>query len=81
MTAIEFANVIILIAGVVTAWCVSHKDRIYKKWGFAVGVSSEPFWLYTTAATGNWGIFALTLFYLAMNIRGFINHKDPDNEE
>jgi hypothetical protein len=75
MTLLDVVNGVIFVMGAVAAYCISSSNRKTKFIGFLVASLSEPFWLYATLKTGNWGIFLLSLWYLGCNIRGVINHK------
>lgn len=44
------------------------------RWGFVVGLCSQPFWIYATAKARQLGMFAISLLYLAIWIRGIVNH-------
>lgn len=76
MTLLDFANGLILVVGAVVAYSVSSSNRTVKFYGFLIGALSQPVWMYVTLATGNWGIFLLSIWYLGCNIRGAINHRD-----
>jgi nicotinamide riboside transporter PnuC len=34
------------------------------KWGFVLGLISQPFWLITSILNKQWGIFILTIVYI-----------------
>jgi hypothetical protein len=78
MTLLDAVNGVILLMGAVSAYCISSSNRKTKFIGFLVAALSEPFWLYATLKTGDWGIFLLSLWYLGCNIRGVINHRGND---
>lgn len=42
--------------------------------GYALGLASQPFWLYAAARSRQWGVFALSLIYVALWLRGIVNH-------
>lgn len=44
------------------------------RWGFVVGLCSQPFWIYATAKARQLGMFAISLLYLVIWIRGIVNH-------
>lgn len=35
----------------------------WHRWGFVVGMVSQPFWLYATWTAEQYGIFALAIYY------------------
>jgi hypothetical protein len=75
MSFLNFVNGLILIMGAFAAFSVSSSHRKIKFYGFLVAALSEPFWMYATLVTGNWGIFCLSVWYLICNIRGIYNHR------
>jgi len=33
------------------------------KWGFVIGLATQPFWFYTSFRHRQWGIFIASIFY------------------
>ncbi len=54
-------------------WLVNRKEE-WSKYGYLCGMLGQPFWLYSTYTTEQWGIFALSLFYLYSWSQGFKNY-------
>lgn len=54
-------------------WLLSNQGAS-QRWGWVLGLASQPFWLYSTAAAGQWGMFALSAFYTWIWARGLRNH-------
>lgn len=54
-----------------SAWCLAN--RRYRL-GFVVSLCVQPFWLYTTYKASQWGVFALSLWFVYNNMRGIRNH-------
>jgi hypothetical protein len=44
------------------------------RWGFVVGLASQPFWIYATAKARQSGMLAISILYLAFWLRGIVNH-------
>ena len=46
------------------------------RWGYVVGLASQPFWIYSTwvARPRPWGMLVLSLLYLAIWVEGIANH-------
>jgi hypothetical protein len=44
------------------------------RWGFVVGLISQPFWIYATARSRQLGMLAVAVLYLAIWILGIVNH-------
>ena len=56
----------------VTAIYLSQSDSPTKtKWACIFGLLGQPFWFYSSFATGNWGIFALCFLYTWAWYKGF----------
>lgn len=43
-----------------------------RHWAPVVGLLGQPFWLYSTGSTGQWGMFALCCAYTAIYAKGSI---------
>jgi len=56
----NISQIAIFIMGVFSIFLISNKN----KWGFVVGLLSEPFWFYTSIHNKQWGLFAITVVYL-----------------
>ena len=54
------AQIGITIFGVSAVILVARKN----KWGFVLGLASEPFWLITSYLHQQWGVFLLTVIYV-----------------
>jgi hypothetical protein len=52
-------QVAISVLGLTALILVSKKN----KWGFVIGLASQPFWFFTTFVHEQWGIFALSVAY------------------
>lgn len=55
---------------------VSGRSR-HARLGWALGLTSQPFWLYATFEAGQWGMFALAAFYSVAWANGLRNHWKP----
>lgn len=55
----EIAQVGIVVLGTVSILLVAKKN----KWGFVVGLLSQPFWLYTAYIHNQWGSFLVSIIY------------------
>lgn len=63
----------ILILSAAAMWLVSGHGR-HARYGWALGLASQPFWVYATFTAEQWGMFALSIFYTATWWRGLRNH-------
>ena len=64
---------LILVAGACTIFLISCRGRTWRLAGFALGVCQQPLWFYDTWMHGQWGIFLLSIWYLAMYFNGIRN--------
>ena len=73
----------IMIFGCSAIWLVSRKED-YRKWGYLIGLISQPFWFYSSYKAEQYGIFFLSLFYTYSWTQGvynfiYIPHKEKKN--
>lgn len=61
---------IIAICGALSIWCVSSPHARTRGWGAIIGLCAQPFWLYATWQSEQWGMFTLSLIYTAGWARG-----------
>ena len=70
MISLDFiAQVGITIFGVAAILLVAKKN----KWGFVMGLISQPFWLATSYLNKQWGVFFLSAVYAFMWAYGLYN--------
>jgi hypothetical protein len=48
--------------------------KSYYRYGFIAGIVGQPFWIYSSYSTGQWGIFLVSLWFTVAHIRGLKNH-------
>lgn len=53
---------LILCLGGASIWLVSRRES-WNRWGFVIGLLSQPFWFYTTLEAKQYGVFLLNLWY------------------
>ena len=54
-----FAQVGLTIFGLAALVLVAKKN----KWGFVIGLISQPFWIATSLINQQWGVFAVSVAY------------------
>lgn len=59
----------IALFGVTSIFLIARKN----KWGFVIGLISQPFWYITTYINKQWGIFFLNFVYTGTWIFGVYN--------
>jgi len=70
----DIVQIFILLIGASSIWFISRKEK-WSKWGYLIGMCGQPFWLYTSYVNQQWGIFALSVWYLyawGQGIKNFI---------
>lgn len=63
---------IILLTGALAIWLVNDPDIRIRRLGAVIGLCGQPFWLWSTWQVGQWGMFALSLFYTVAWVRGLL---------
>lgn len=71
------AQIGIAILGVSAIILVAKKN----KWGFVLGLLSQPFWILTSIINKQWGVFILSIIYVGSWTFGIYNwfFKDKKN--
>lgn len=65
---------LILILGGAAVWLAASPEARRRRWGYLLGLASQPFWLLESAGRGQWGIFILSCWYAWAWARGLITH-------
>ncbi len=63
----------LLIVSATAALLMAQQPPL-QKWGFIVGLCSQPFWLMATWRAKQWGMFALAVWYTGVWSLGIYNH-------
>src|SRR5690242_2272213 len=58
-TWLDFASPSAIFMGPVGAMLLGSGSR----WGFVIGLATQPFWFYTSFRHRQWGIFIASIFY------------------
>lgn len=69
------AQITIFLLSTCSVWLLSAPAP--GMWGYILGLASQPFWLYASARARQWGVFALSLVYTVLWLRGIFNHWRP----
>jgi hypothetical protein len=71
----------ILVFGCSSIWILGRPES-WRRFGYLLGLLSQPFWLYMSIKTGQWGVFILSLFYAYSWAQGVWFHLvRPDKVE
>jgi hypothetical protein len=54
-------------------WFVGRTEK-WSKYGYVLGLLSQPFWFYSTITQKQYGMLCLTIFYTYSWGQGFYNH-------
>ncbi len=62
----------ILIFSCISIWALSGKRY---QVGFICGLCGQPFWIYASFTSGQWGIFLVSLWFALNHLRGLWRHR------
>lgn len=62
---------LILCLGGASIWLVSRQEP-WSRWGFVVGLASQPLWFYSTLHAVQYGLFLLSLWYTYSYVQGIV---------
>jgi hypothetical protein len=60
---IPLDQVVIFVAGAASVYLVNRPEPGVRRWGCICGLIAQPFWFYTSAVNGQWGVFAASFLY------------------
>ena len=63
--------------GLLGAVLVAGTDRKRRRWGFALWVGSNAFWIVNAVGSGTWGLVIMQICFLATSGLGWWNHRAP----
>ena len=71
---IKFDQVGIFVLGATAIYLVGlENSNPLQRWGYIIGVLSQPFWIYSSYINRQWGILFLSIFYTYSWGMGAIN--------
>jgi hypothetical protein len=70
----DFVQTMIVIMGGAAIWLLGRRNPREMRWGYVVGLASQPFWLWATIEANQPGMFLLSLFYCWAWTVGIVNH-------
>ena len=75
----QISQIAIMALGITAIILVAKKN----KWGFVVGLTSQPFWLYTSFFNKQIGVFILSVVYVFTWTFGIYEwfYKDKKNDK
>ena len=68
-------QILIVLLGGLTVWLLARRDK-WQRWGFIVGLISEPVWFYATltAKPMQIGVVILAIWYTYAYCQGIYNY-------
>jgi hypothetical protein len=64
----------IALFGALAVWLSQERRESYRRWACIFGMLGQPFWLYNAWMAEQWGIFAISLLYVVVWMRGIWLH-------
>lgn len=67
----------IVQSAIVIFSCISitlFSSKTLYKWGFVAGILGQPFWVYATFTTEQWGMLLVAVWFSISHLRGIFNH-------
>ncbi len=59
--------------GSTSIWLVSRTEK-WSRWGYIIGLISQPFWFYNSYINEQWGILLMSCFYTYSWSQGVYNY-------
>jgi hypothetical protein len=66
-------QICIVLFGCSSIWLIGRKEK-WKRWGYIIGIFSQPFWIITTIHNKQWGVLLLSIWYSYAWIQGIYNY-------
>lgn len=66
----------ILLTSAIAIWLLSGRSARWRRIGCIVGLLGEPAWFYSSWQAGQWGVFALAVWFTIAYVRGWGNARD-----
>lgn len=73
------SQTMIFVCTATSIWLLGRKES-WSRLGFIVGLAGQPFWLYSSFVSEQWGIFALSLFFVYLWSVGIYNNYFSEKE-
>lgn len=70
----EFCQWSIFILSAIAGGLVAQKRDSIRRWGYIVGLASEPFWFWASISTEQWGVFGGCVVWTVIWGLGVWNH-------
>jgi hypothetical protein len=70
----HISQVMIGVFGILSIWFIGSRTEHKRKYGWVLGLMSQPFWLYTSVAHDQWGILIVNIGYTFVWGHGVFNY-------
>ena len=67
-------QIAIALTGAVAVFLSQDKRESWRRWACIFGICGQPFWIYATLHSEQYGMFVLTLLYTVAWVRGVWNN-------
>lgn len=67
-------QIAIAFTGTVAIFLTQAKSESLRRYACLVGFAGQPFWMYATLSTEQWGMFSLTVLYTIAWAKGIYIH-------
>lgn len=67
-------QIIITFTGIPAIYLSQHQKFKFRKYASVFGLIGQPFWIYSSYNSEQWGIFILSFVFTAVWLLGFYNH-------
>ena len=71
----------IVVSCFATSWWLGGRDKKHRRWGYLASLAGQPFWLVTEWIHAQWGMFALTFWFIYTGVRGYRNNMETPEEK
>ena len=69
----QFVQIMIFVLGSLAIWLIARTDK-WSKYGYVLGLCSQPFWFYIGICEKQWGIVAVGCVYTYSWCLGIYNN-------
>jgi hypothetical protein len=67
-------QLVIAVCGIGSVMLSQSRSASRRRYACLVGIVAQPFWMFTTATAGQWGLLVLTFVYTAAWGKGIWTH-------
>ena len=64
----------VIIFAIITLWLLAQNKHHVRKWGYVIGIATQPFWVVIYWLSEQWLLMSLVIVYGGLYLVGFYNH-------